>query len=80
MDLFKAITLNPYMANPHKHLGSIFFHQGKLQLALDELSEAINLNDQYIEAYKERAKVYHCLGEEDLAKKDEIILRELEAN
>ncbi len=80
MDLFKAITLNPYMANPHKHLGSIFFHQGKLQLALDELSEAINLNDQYIEAYKERAKVYHCLGEEDLAKKDGIILRELEAN
>ena len=42
-----------------------------------ELSEAINLNDQYTEAYEERAKVYHHLGKEELAKRDEEVVKEL---
>ena len=76
-DLYKAITLNPYLSNPHNHLGSIYFQQKRYQLAIEELSEAINLNDQYTEAYEERAKVYHHLGKEELAKRDEEVVKEL---
>ena len=76
--MINAIELDSKNASPHRHLGNVYAAQEQWENALKELSAAIKLNDEYSEAYKDRAKVYRALGREELAAADEAKAKELE--
>ena len=70
-DYTKAIDLAPNIAAPHRHLGNAYAAQENWEKALAELTEAIRLKEDYIGAYRDRAKVWRTLGKESLAAADE---------
>ena len=78
-DLIKAIELNSNSASSHRHLGNTYFGMGDLKNALEELSLAISMKKDYIDAYKDRAKVYKADGQKALASADEAMAARLEA-
>lgn len=76
-DYKKAIELDSDYAKPHNHLGRMYFYQGKLQEAIEELSRAIEIDNQMVEAYEIRAKAYRSLKQNELAEKDEYMVKKL---
>ena len=57
-------------AKLHTELGSLYFQDGNLIVALEELSIAIVINPNYAQAYSTRGLVLHQLKEFESAEKD----------
>lgn len=54
----------------YTHRGLLYQHQGKMELALDDLNTAINLAPEYAFAYNSRGQLYSNLGKIELALAD----------
>jgi type IV pilus assembly protein PilF len=57
-------------AKLHTELGSLYFQNGNLIVALEELTIAISINPNYAQAYSTRGLVLYYVNELDSAEKD----------
>jgi Tetratricopeptide repeat. len=94
-DYSKAIELLPNFNAAYYNRGYTYCRIRKYQLSIADYSKVIelgkrekvigepttapSLNDKYIDAYRDRAKVYRALGNEKAAARDEAKAAELEA-
>ncbi len=76
-DYETAIRLNPEFMNAYNNLGSAYAAKGLYDKAIRSYSIAIEKFPDYSAGYRNRAAVYRRLGEQELAFKDEIKLKEL---
>lgn len=80
-DLRRALKLCPEAFDIRHSLGVFYMERGEPgddQLALEQFAKSIALEPNDDCAYKDRAKLYRRLGQDDLAERDEEKCRELE--
>lgn len=69
--VFEGLTaLDPYSADFHAGLGSIYQKRGDLEAARREYDRAVALNEQHVAARSNRAEVLLQVGEVDAAVED----------
>jgi tetratricopeptide (TPR) repeat protein len=80
-DLNKYIALTPsnprYLADGYLNRGIAHASTGNLDLAMQDISKAIEAAPDYADAYKARATVYRLMKKNDLAEADEQKARSL---
>jgi len=72
-----APWLAPHDARAHYNRGLIYFSLGQFESAIDDFTEAIQIDPELGPAYADRAKAYTQLGKTVEAQQDEAKAREL---
>jgi tetratricopeptide (TPR) repeat protein len=77
-DYTEAIRLVPTFPYHRSNRGNVYAEQKEYQRAIADFTEAIKIDPANRYFYEDRAKAYRALGQEELAIKDEIMLRTIE--